>query len=195
MAEASADFLHRKIGPLTGLQWALLVGGGLGLVLLLRKRSKAATSSGTNSGLSPLGNGLFGDSYGNIYDQGGNLLSATQPTMFSAGANGMPGYGSGSSSNVGITSAAPLTDLSKIPWAQAGVGGSSPQTIGYGAPGVTNIFQSGTITTPLGAWTELPASEVGPVGKSGIPLYWQPTPGQFVMGDPGVPAPTFIKTG
>lgn len=132
MADAKADVLHRKFGPLTGLQWGLLVGGAVGLIVLYRKRKGAAASGATGAGLTSLGNGLFGDAYGNIYDQAGNLLSATQPTI----AGGTAGLGS--STGTGI--AAPQNNTDWLRTAIADVIGAGGDALAA-TQGLTNYIQ------------------------------------------------------
>src|SRR6266849_1877595 len=45
-------FLHRKLGPLTGMQWAVVAGATVGLYLLWRRRqaAAAAAAAGTSPG-------------------------------------------------------------------------------------------------------------------------------------------------
>lgn len=110
------DFLHKKLGPLTGMQWALIVGGAVGLVILIKKRQAAASSS-TSGGTT--------DAYGDQFDASGNLVYAAPGGPYSAvagvanAATGGGGGGATSGSGGTGTTTSPLTFLTNTDWLTA----------------------------------------------------------------------------
>lgn len=162
--------LGRKIGPLTGLQWALIIGGAAGLYLLYKKRHTTA-AAGSSSGAT--GGGTTTDAYGDVFDSAGNLVYAAPGGPYS-GAPGVVSAAYPPNSSGVYGSAAPVASTGLTPWTPPT--GETSTGSGFGLPGGAQ-----TVSDMAGhLYEQLGPAAFGSTVKSGVGTYYQAAPGVFL---------------